>query len=189
MDLGSVLKKVGAAIIKDVVPGGGLVVDLVNAFLPENQKLPAGATGAQAMTAISSLPADQQVIVMSKQLDVELAEINGWSQVVDSLAQADASGSSTRPDIAVMMAKVVAFAVVVAISSWAIAILTEKQALLKDLNDSWGLLLTILGTPTALLRAYFGMRSDEKKSRYSAATGGVVPQGGLIASLAGVLRR
>lgn len=177
MNIGAILKKVGTAVIRDAIPGGGLVIDIVNAFLPDDKRLPDEATGSQALREISTLPAEQQVILMSKELDVEIAEINGWSQVVESLARADEAGSSTRPQIAVDMAKVVAFSVVVAISAWAVAIITGKADLLKSLNDSWGLILTILGTPTALLRSYFGLRSDEKKSRYAAATGGPVSSG------------
>jgi hypothetical protein len=192
MDLGKILKKVGGAVIKDILPGGGiasLVLDAVNAFLPGDDKLPENATGDQALTAISSLPADQQAALLSKQFDVEIAEINGWSQVVESLSKADASGSSTRPEIAKMMAVVVAFAVVLATSTWAIAVLTNKGELLANLNGSWPLIVTIIGTPTALLRAYFGLRTDEKKSRYSVACGGTVPQSGMFSTMAALIKR
>ena len=192
MNLGRILSKVGGAIIKDVIPGGGiasLVIDTVNAFLPDDKKLPENATSEQALSAIERLPADQQAAVLSKQFEVEIAEINGWSQVVESLAKADATGSSTRPEIAKMMAYVVCFAVIVAISAWAIAVLTSKDSLLQNINGSWALVVTIIGTPTALLRAYFGLRTDEKKSRYSAASGGTVQQGGILAGLAALIKR
>lgn len=191
MELGTILKKIGGSVIKNVIPGGGiasLVIDSINAFLPEDKQLPEAATGDQAMSAIASLPPDQQAQVLSKQFDVEIAEINGWVQVVESLAKADATGASTRPEIALMMARVVCFAVIVAISSWAVAVLTNKENLLGNLNGSWPLVVAVLATPTALLRSYFGMRTDEKKSRYSAATGGGVQQGGLIADLAALFK-
>jgi len=192
MDLGKILKKVGGAILKDIIPGGGvasLILDSVNAFMPDNEKLPDEATGHQTLAAIGNLPAEQQAIVLSKQFDVEIAEITGWSSVVDSLAKADATGASTRPTIAMMMAQVVAFAVIVAISGWAVAVLTNKADLLKSLADSWTLIVTIIGTPTALLRAYFGMRTDEKKSRYSVASGGPVQSGGMLSGLAALIKR
>jgi hypothetical protein len=191
MDLGKILKKIGGAVIKDIIPGGGiasLVIDAVNAFMPDDDKLPGNATGDQTLSAINRLPADQQAIILNRQFDVEIAEINSWSQVVESLSRADATGSSTRPEIAKMMAMVVAFAVVLAISTWSVAVLTNKGELLKNLNDSWVLVVTIVGTPTALLRAYFGLRTDEKKSRYSVAGGGPVQQGGLFAGLAALIK-
>jgi len=49
-------------------------------------------------------------------------------------------------------------------------------------------MLAILATPTALLRAYFGMRTTEKKSRYAAATGQPV-HGGLLHTVAGLIRK
>lgn len=189
MNIESILKKVGGAIIRDAVPGGGLIVDAINSVLPDDKKLDATATGIQAQTAVNALPPEQRAPIMTKELDVEMTQANAWAQVVDSLSKADAAGSSTRPQIAVMMARVVAFAVIMATASWAIAIFSGKTDLLKTLNDSWGLLLAILGTPTALLRAYFGMRSDEKKARYAAATGGQVQPSGLLAGLASLMKR
>jgi hypothetical protein len=49
-------------------------------------------------------------------------------------------------------------------------------------------MLVLLATPTALLRAYFGMRTNEKKARYAAAIGQPVPTG-IVAGLTGLLRK
>jgi len=171
MKLGNIISRAGAAILKNVVPGGGLIIDLVNGFLPEEKKLPVEATGEQIGRTISGLPADQQAQLLSKEIDVEIAEINSWTQIQGSLAEADKAGSSTRPEIALMMAKIIAFIVIAFASMWIVAIYQNHVSMIKALSESWPLMLTVLGTPTALLRAYFGMRSKEKKARYSAATG------------------
>ena len=43
--------------------------------------------------------------------------------------------------------------------------------MVKALADAWPMLIAILGTPTSLLGAYFGMRTKEKRARYAAAAG------------------
>lgn len=169
--IGSILGRVGSAIVKDVVPGGGLLVDAINAFLPVDKQLPANATGAQATAAVATLPPDQQASVLSKEVDLDIAEVNAWARVQGSLADADKSGASTRPAIAKMMAWTVVYAVIAFVTAWIICIAYHQDATLKVLGDSWPLMVTVLGTPTALLRAYFAMRTREKRARYSAAVG------------------
>jgi len=174
MKLGEILAKVGSTIVKSVVPGGGLIIDLVNGFLPEGKKLPEDATGEQVNQVVKTLPSEQQSQIYLKEIDVELAEISSWTQVQGSLAEADKAGASTRPKIALMMAYIVGFVVLSFSSMWIVAIFRDQVEMVRRLADSWPLMLTIVATPTALLRAYFGMRSKEKKERYSAAMGQAV---------------
>lgn len=173
--IGSILGRVGSAIVKDVVPGGGLILDAINAFLPTDKQLPANATGAQATAAVATLPPDRQAEILSKEIDLDIAEVNAWAQVQGSLAEADKSGASTRPRVALQMSACVVFAVIIAISAWAIAIFTKNAIMLKAVQESWPLVATVIGTPTFLLKTYFGARMKEKQSRYAAAMGRPVP--------------
>ena len=169
MKIAKILAKVGTSVLKQVIPGAGVVIDTINAFLPEDNKLPAEATGDQAITAINQLPATEQAMVLQKELDIEIAEIEEWTKRVDALARADAAGSSTRPQIAKMMAWLVVISGFMFVFAWALSIATDDVETLKALADSWQMMLAVLGTPTALLRAYFGMREREKKTRYTLA--------------------
>lgn len=171
MKLGQILGKVGSSIIRNVVPGGGVIIDLVNGFLPQDKKLPETATGHQATQAINSLPPEVQQGIVLKELDVEIAEINAWADVQRSLADADKAGASTRPQIALMMAKVVAFVVIAFVSILIASIFLNRVDMIKQLKDYWPLALAIIGTPTALLRSYFAMRTKEKKERYHMVSG------------------
>lgn len=189
MKLGDILKKVGSTIIRNVVPGGGLIVDVVNSFLPKEKKLSEDATGEQIDQAVKTLTSEQQSQIYMKEIDVELAEINSWTQVQGSLAEADKAGASTRPQIALMMAKIVAFVVLAFSSMWIVAIFRDQVEMIKRLADSWPLMLTIVATPTALLRAYFGMRSKEKKERYSAAVGQAVQPSNFLVDIIKTIRR
>ena len=172
MDIGKILTKVGTSLIRDIVPGAGAVIDLINGFLPDDKKLDIETTtGIKAISAINQLPPAEQTQILSKQLDVEITEIKEWSNVISMLAEADKSSNSTRPKIAIMMSWCVTLSILIFISLWTVAITRDKVDMIKALSDAWPLMLTVLATPTALLRAYFGMRADEKKSRYKMAQG------------------
>lgn len=171
MNLKNILIKTGTAIFKTAVPNGGAILEVVNSFLPNDKKLNTNATGNDIKTAVELLPPDIQASIMLKSYDVEIAEINNWSKIQNSLSNADSTGNSTRPFIAKLMAFVVAFSIVVFISILAYAIYDQQIKMVKALADSWPMLIAILGTPTTLLTAYFGMRTKEKKARYAAAAG------------------
>ena len=185
MNLSRILKRAGSAVVREAIPGGGLVLDLVNAFLPDDKQLPKDATGDQVQSTVATLPPEQQSLLLAKELDVEIIEINAFAAVQESLARADTAGNSTRPEIAKMMALVVCFAVVVFASAWVVA-LYAKPAAMADLANSWPVMLAVLATPTALLRSYFGMRTKEKTTRYGLAAGKEMPETSL-AAIAGTL--
>lgn len=186
MNVLEIAKKIGSAVIRDAVPGGGLIVDAINEFLPDDKKLPPAATGYQASASIYSLPPDKMAEVMTKQIDVqlkeldaEIAETNEWTKVEASLAQADASGNSTRPKIAEQMSALVVGVTIL------VAFATAWTCIDKGTMPTWELVTALLALPTVLLRAYFGLRSDEKKARYSVATGGAVPENPMAGMLKG----
>jgi len=162
MNLKSIISKIGASIVREAIPGGGLILDTVNAFLPDDKKLDSSATGNDIQSAVDSLPPEQRAQVLTKEYDVEIAEIQTHARTQEAMAKVDIARASTRPQIAIMMAKVVAFAIVIVMSIWAVAVLRNNTETLKVLADSSVFILTILGTPTLLLRSYFGMRTKEK---------------------------
>ena len=184
MKLGDILKKAGAAVIRDAVPGGGLILDMVNQFLPDDKKLPKDATADQATAAIQSLTPDQQAMLMSKELDVQIEEVRSWTSIQEALAKADEAGASTRPWIAKLMAVTVVAAISIFMVAWAYAIGSKSSETLKALSESWEIMLMVIGTPTTLLRAYFGMRTEEKKARYGVAVGAApAPAAGILGAI------
>lgn len=154
-----------------LIPGGPVILSAVNALLPDDKKLPATATGQEIRGVVNSLSPQARSSLMEKELDVEIAEINSWANIQESLAKADASGASTRPYIAKMMAWCVVLVIGLFVSVWAVAIITKDVETLKVLADSWITVFAVIATPTALLRAYFGMRTKEKQARYGMASG------------------
>ncbi len=164
--LNSALNAVGA-----VIPGVAAAAKVVNALLPDDKKLDIKtATGKEILNAYEGMD-DNQRAVIEKEFDIELAEINASVDKLQAMVSAETPTANMRPNIAYMMAWAVLIAVVFMMVIWGRAVWMKDAESLEQLADSWPLMLAILGTPTALLRAYFGMRTKEKHSRYAAATG------------------
>ena len=165
-----VIEPVGS-VVGDFVPYVGPAISAINSFMPKDQQLPGTATKDDIRAAVDSLPPEQKAALMEKKVELEIVKEKEWSKVVDSLAKADSTGNSTRPWIAKLMASVVAFAIATFIVMWAVAVGSNKTDMIKAVNDGWPVIVALLGTPTYLLKAYFGMRTDEKKARYAQAAG------------------
>lgn len=188
MDLAKILRKVGASIFSSVVPGGGIILDAVNAVLPKEKKLGNSATGADIETAIKTLPPDKQVELLSKKFNVEIVEIQEWSKVVASLAEADKTGRTTRPKIANRMAWLIAGSVSVILFIIAWAVLSKNHEMMKAIGKAWPFIMFLIGIPAGIVNSYFGKRTKEKQSRYSTASG-VPMAGGIISDIITALRR
>jgi len=186
VNLLKVLGKVGGSILADIIPGGNAILNVVNEFLPDDSKLTTNATGEQIQDAVSSLPADQQAVLLSKEFDVEITEIKEHTKVIAALGDVDKTGNSTRPFIALMMAWVVAFAIVGLVIMLGIAINEKDSETVIAIGNNWPLVLALLGIPSGLLRAYFGMRTKEKQQKYQAVSN-TAPSSGL-ASLVGLFK-
>lgn len=175
----SVLKTVASTALA-AHPAGAGILATVNAFLPDDKKLNANSTGTDALSAIESLPAEAKVSIYNKLADVEIAEINGFSANVKALAEVDLAGQSTRPAIAMMMAWTITIQINLICVAVAWGIFEDKITL----DVGWPAILVLLGTPIALLRTYFGLRSDEKKARYAASNGAIdLPKIGFLKGL------
>lgn len=189
MKLWDVVKSVGSSVIREVVPGGGILVDAVNEFLPDDQKLPNNATGKDVDQALASLPADQRARVMEKEFDVDITQIRQSNETVRAMLAADAGTKhTTRPYIAKHAFHVVAFAVIATVSAWWIGVVTSDETMVDAITNGWPFILSVIGPFVVLLRAYFGVLRDEDRNRMSAASGNSSPAG-LAGALSGLLKR
>jgi hypothetical protein len=170
--LWDIVKTVGSGIIREAVPGGGLIVQAVNAFLPDEQKLPDTATGADIGQAVATLPADQRSAVMQKEFDVDITQIKESNSTVRAMLEHDtANPHSTRPKIALGAFNLVAFVTLVIVSMWAYGILAGKADIISAVSEGWPFVLTTIGPFVTLLLAYFGVLRNEHKQKMNAAVG------------------
>lgn len=189
MKLWDVVKSVGSGVIREVVPGGGILVDAVNEFLPDDKKLPNTATGKDVDQALASLPADQRARVMEKEFDVDITQIRQSNETVRAMLAADATTKhTTRPYIAKHAFHVVAFAVILTVAAWAYGVLVSDDTMVQAITNGWPFILSVIGPFVVLLRAYFGVLRDEDRNRMSAASGNSSPAG-LAGALSGLFKR
>jgi len=128
------------------------------------------------MAEIAKLETNPEVAIKLKELSLEFlkekdrheeATDQNWEDRLAILNAADATGASTRPAIAKDMSRIVGFVAIGFSAALFIAIMKGDSETIKQLTNGWPLMLAILGTPTALLRAYFAMRTKEKEARYN----------------------
>lgn len=163
-------------------PLGAAALAAVNAFLPEGEQLPNSATGRDVSDKISALPSAQQAALLGQQIEAEVEIERIFAGSVAAMAEVDKAGASTRPYIAVLMAW---YVVLSGVLLWVVLALAARagEAELRAVGELWLLVLTSMGLPAALLRSYFGLRTDEKNARYSAAVGQAIPSRGSLALL------
>ena len=185
MNLGDILKTVGSGLIKTLVPGGGMIIDVVNGFLPDDKKLPNDATGEQAQSAINGLPPEQRASVLEKEYDVKIEQIKQSYGALNTMLSANAKSThTTRPKIAYQAFQVIAFSTISVISAWSFAVVTGNVNMIAKIESSWLFVLGVITPLVTVLHAYFGVLRDETKDRFNAAQGHKVdPVSGLIGKL------
>lgn len=186
MKLGKILSRIGSAALKSI-PGVGAateIIEFVNDCLPHDKKVDENTSGSDALAAIDGLPPQQKNEVLLKNFDVEIAEIQAYAEIQESLAKVDIVGASTRPHIAKLFAwnTVLITDLLVAAIVW--AILAPEIEILKLLDKFWPMILSLLSPFVILLRSYFGLRSKEKAQKYQAVTG-IAPVASTISNLIG----
>lgn len=177
MKLLDILGKVGGAAVKAFVPGGGLIVDVVNEFLPDDKKLPADATGSDMKEAVDSLPPEQRAQLLGREFDVQIEQ----HHTLQAMLQAEQSSQhTTRPRIALGSFQLVAFVSIVAISLWAYAVAIKDDELVAAVTDGWPFVAAVVGPFVTLLWAYFGVLKQEQRNRLNAVNGST---GGALSSI------
>lgn len=185
MKLWDIVKTVGSSVIANAVPGGSLIVEGINALLPDGKKLPVNATGDQVSSAINNLPPEQQVQVLNKEYDVEIEQIKQSHSSLQTMLEANAqSKHTTRPKIAYQAFQVIAFSTISVVSAWCFTVFTGNTEMIDTIERSWLFILGVITPLVTVLHAYFGVLTNESKDRLNAAQGHKVdPVGGLIGKL------
>jgi hypothetical protein len=187
MKLWDIIKNVGTGIIKEVVPGGGLLVGAINELLPDDKQLPDSATGEDVKTAISKLTPAQQASIMEKEFDVDITQIKESNVTLRAMLEADTKNpQTTRPYIAKHSFHVIAIAVMFAILMWSYGVLIKDKDLVEAVMDGWPFILSVIGPFVTLLWAYFGVLKQEHRGRLNAAQGKETPS--IVSTLLSVIR-
>jgi hypothetical protein len=180
--------KAAATIGAPFFPALAATIRVVNAFLPDDKRLPDTATGSDVDVAIKGLPADRQVELLNADIDLEKTKVIENTKVTQALAEVDKAGASTRPAIAKSFSRTVCFVVILIASMWAYAVLAGKNELLEIIIDSCLMIVALIAPLLAVIRSYFGLRTDEKNTRQHTANGLASPLKG-VASFISAIRK
>tara|TARA_R110002020_G_scaffold475890_1_gene713773 strand:+ start:36560 stop:37126 length:567 start_codon:yes stop_codon:yes gene_type:complete len=186
MKLWDIIKNLGSAAIQTALPGTGtLIVEGVNAFLGDADKLPLSATGDEISEAINKLPPEQQAEVLTKEYDVKIEQIKQSHKSLQTMLEADAKNKqSTRPKIAYQAWQVIGFVTLLFSFGWFYSVVTGDADMLKVIKDSYMFVGFLLAPLILWVNAYFGVLRDEAKDRLNSAQGHKVdPVTGLIGKL------
>ncbi len=154
MNVWDIIKTVGSAVVSNVVPGGGAIIDLVNTVLPEDKKLPVTATGDQVRGALSALPPEQQSAIMNKQFDVDIAQIQESGSTLRAMLESEAKAPhTTRPKIALGAFYVVATISLTIVFGWLYAVIAKDAKLVGTITGGWPFVAAATAPFIALLRA------------------------------------
>ena len=164
MKFSDVLKflKPAASIAASFIPGGAAAVELVNAFLPEEKQLPPTATGGEVIDAYEGLTPEQQTSLREKEIDLEIAKEEGWTDRFKVMVEGDKQ--STRPKIAWSMCQLLCFEIM-AFTVWCFVYPTSMKSAM-----TWTVFATLTATPAGLLGKYFGELRKEQANRLNAPT-------------------
>ncbi len=180
MKFSDIFKTIGVGLLSSN-PVGASILGAVNMFLPDDKKLPEGSTGEQVKNAVEKLPPEQQASLMEKEIDLEIAKEEGWSERYIAMTKAD--GQSTRPKIALMMAQILSFEILAftVVIAWSVS--HEGMAALNQ-PYLWTIFGTLTSVPAGILAKYYGELRKEQSNRI-----GVKQDDGLISKLLGMVKK
>jgi len=181
MKLRNILSKV-ATIAGTINPLVGTGISIVNGFLPKEKQLPIEATGADVIAAHSTLAPEQQAIADDSMYQYKLDMEQEYTKQWEVMNVSDASGASTRPQIALQMSRVLIFEILAFTVYMFVILSLEGVAGLAGLEALWVVFGILTATPATLILGYFNSRSNEKKTRYAIA-GGQQPITGVLTNL------
>lgn len=179
--------KVAGTVAGTVNPALGTVIGAVNAVLPPRKRMPESATGDEVAAVVDALPPDQ-IKQIELQVQRELGLEEQYTEQWRILNDADASGSSTRPEIARQMAHTLVFEIL-AFTVFVFYLLAQGGTdALTGLSTLWTVFGTLTGVPAAVILRYFNVRTQEKRTRYAVAHNQPADLTGAIGSIIKSLR-
>ena len=161
----------GALVAGTAFPPLGAAIKLINMQLPADKQLPESATGSQAEAAMMTLPASAQASLLSQEIAAEVTKDNNFKDIVLALNEADASGASTRPQMADKAMNTLVGQSVAMMICIMYAVATGDTEMIQNIKDLWPLVLALLAPFAAVVKQYLGIRTQDKRARLQAAVG------------------
>jgi len=178
MNIGSILKTVGMGLLS-ASPFGAVAIPLINAILPDDKKLSANATGDVAIAAIKQLPPEEQRKLNLAEINLLVKEEEGRTARYQAMTSSDGQETRAKQVNKAMNALIVISIAFMAATAY---VYVKHGAEAAFSIEMAGVFLTVTGTFTYVIRAYFGDLRTETKSRHATIDDKPQPLG-LLASL------
>lgn len=181
MNIMKIIRQAGGELISTAFPHGDKVVRLINSVLPEGYDIGMTSTGDDLDRVVKNMPQEIRSEIMMKEIDLLATQDTNQHATWQALAVADSKGSSNRPNIAnrfswLMVFQCIAFNILFAY------IVSKSTDPMASFMSGWPLIAAQNASIVAVVWAYFGLRTKEKKERYKAAFG-IEPNGGIFNEL------
>lgn len=171
-NLGKLLANIGGRVIRDVIPGADMVLDLVNGASPGLPPLTGTSTGEEIQKRVDSLPEADRGALLAKELDVGIVEIQETNETLRAMLISEAvNPHTTRPLIAMMMSITVIIVVLGVLFIWGWGVIAGKADVVTAVTNGYLMVGFLLGIPGVLLKAYFGILAHEQGNKLAAANG------------------
>jgi hypothetical protein len=157
---------------------------LINSLLPQNEHIAEHDTGDYIAARIAGLSPEQQARINDSEIDLEKTKVIEHTKIQQALAEVDITGRSTRPETVTKLTNTVCFTVIAVVTVWCISIINSDKDMAGSIIDGWPMIIALIAPMLAVIRSYFGMRTDEKNTRQHMAHGADKPLNGL----AGIVR-
>ncbi len=164
-----------------LIPGGPAVLAAVNAFLPDEKKLPSTATGNDIFSAVESLSPDQRSSLMEKKIDLEIAKEEGMTDRYKAMASSDGQECRAKIVNKAMNALVILTGIFVAAIGWVYVNHGAQKAFSAEMA---AVFITVTGTFAFVVRAYFGDLRTEATSRHQTVDTKPAPMSAVAALVA-----
>jgi hypothetical protein len=175
MDIKSILKTVGTAVLASN-PIGLAAIPIINALLPDNEKLPSNATGKDVEARIAQLTPDEQGRIYRAEIDLQIEQERGLTSRYEAMCKSD--GQQTRAKI-VNKAMNCLIAITLMFMCAIGYVYSTAGAKVAFSLEMAGVFFTVSGTFAYVIRAYFGDLRTETESRHSAINGKSLPSKGI----------
>lgn len=145
-------------------PLGLAALPIINAFLPDDKKLPVDATGDQAQAAVKSLPPIEQSKIELAEINLEVEQERGRTERYKAMCESDGQETRAKTVNKAMNALITLSLIFVCAISYVYIQEGAKVAFSYELAAVYGV---VTSTFAYVVRAYFGDLRAETKSRHA----------------------
>ncbi len=168
MKFAQILKSISGPLLAVAGASNPLVggaIATYNAIVSKDKQLPIEATGIDLKMAVDSMPPDQLSSLMEKEVDLKIAQEEGWTERYIAMTKSDSQDARAKIMKWITLSFVWPYALIGLAAAYSLSMGDTK------LEDSWPFVLAYLGVSVSLIKIYFGVIEREQGNRIDGMNG------------------